>query len=98
MTLDGDHLKSRPVATRILSITFMFLLLIALTVLIFPALGFPQSGLANDAYIASDSRKLQRAEVWLSCLPAFPRYPSKEEWRSRGPDSFWGRPRGKERD
>jgi Ca-activated chloride channel homolog len=40
--------KSRPVATRILSITFMFLLLIALVVLIFPALGFPQSGVAND--------------------------------------------------
>jgi len=40
--------KSRPVATRILSITFMFLLLIALVVLIFPALGFPQSSVAND--------------------------------------------------
>jgi len=40
--------KSSPVATRILSITFMFLLLIALVVLIFPALGFPQSSVAND--------------------------------------------------
>ena len=49
MTLDGDHVKGMPVATRILSITFMFLLLIALVVLIFPALGFPQSGVANDA-------------------------------------------------
>jgi len=48
MTLDGDHVKCMPVATRILSITFMFLLLIALVVLIFPALGFPQSGVAND--------------------------------------------------
>ena len=52
----------------------------------------------SAAYIASDSTRLQRAEVWLSCLPAFPRYPSKEEWCSRGPDSFLGRPRGKERD
>ncbi len=41
-------MKSRPVATRILSITFMFLLLIALVVLIFPALGFPQSSVANN--------------------------------------------------
>jgi Ca-activated chloride channel homolog len=40
--------KRSPVATRILSITFMFLLLIALVVLIFPGLGFPQSGVAND--------------------------------------------------
>jgi Ca-activated chloride channel homolog len=40
--------KSSPVATRILSITFMFLLLIALVVLIFPGLGFPQSSVAND--------------------------------------------------
>jgi Ca-activated chloride channel homolog len=40
--------KSSPVATRILSITFMFLLLIALVVLIFPGLGFPQSGVTND--------------------------------------------------
>jgi hypothetical protein len=40
--------KSRPVATRILSITFMFLLFIALVALIFPAPGFPQSGVAND--------------------------------------------------
>lgn len=41
-------MKSRPVAARILSITFMFLLFIALVVLIFPALGFPQSSVAND--------------------------------------------------
>ena len=41
-------MKSRPVATRILSITFMFLLLIALAVLIFPARGFPQSAVVND--------------------------------------------------
>jgi Ca-activated chloride channel homolog len=40
--------KSSPVATRILSITFMFLLLIALVVLVFPGLGFPQSSVAND--------------------------------------------------
>lgn len=33
----------------------------------------------SAAYIASDSRKLQRAEVSLSCLPAFPRYPSKRK-------------------
>lgn len=41
-------MKSSPVGTRILSITFMSLLLIALVVLIFPGLGFPQSGVAND--------------------------------------------------
>jgi Ca-activated chloride channel homolog len=40
--------KSSPVATRILSITFMFLLLVALVVLIFPRLGFPQSSVADD--------------------------------------------------
>jgi Ca-activated chloride channel family protein len=54
MTLDGDNLKSRPVATRILSITFMFLLLIPLAVLTFPALGFPQSSVAND--VGHDTR------------------------------------------
>ena len=41
-------MKSSPLATRILSITFMFLMLIALVVLIFPGLGFPQSGVSND--------------------------------------------------
>lgn len=41
-------MKSRPVATRILSVTFMFLLLVALVALIFPGLGFPQSSVAND--------------------------------------------------
>ena len=41
-------MKSSPVATRILSITFMFLLLVALVVLIFPRLGFPQSSVADD--------------------------------------------------
>ena len=41
-------MKSSPVTTRILSITFMFLLLVALVVLIFPGLGFPQSSVPND--------------------------------------------------
>ena len=59
-------MKSRPVATRILSITFMFLLLIALVVLIFPALGFPQSGVANDVKHDTPGQVVKQAKRSIS--------------------------------